>query len=312
MYLLDVSNPELILWTKVEYAPGSPVPPGRGYECSVYSEILDAFFLYGGLVYTSNFSSILFRADTWVFHFSNLTWTLLDEVASPGYRVGHECQLDITGENVIMLHGIASNTTEPITNTSVWNLATNTWTNLPLATYRPSARWLFGFQRIPGSNNFLMVNGRLPRSPVLFTDIWVLNGDTFEWTELTVSNVPNPPHEVAVYALTSAKWLLMSGGDADNNKTVADTCKPPLLCRTVVSPKDTNFFLRLRLDSSRADWEDEAGFDHTLTPHRHASLIIMKPYLYFYGGFDWDGQHGIGEIYNTLTWAIKLSNKYWD
>jgi len=311
MYFLDVSNPQLLKWTKVTYNPSSPVPEARSYECAVYSEIEDAFFMYGGLIYTSNFSTTVVFGDSWVYRFSTNTWTQLDAVAPPGYRAGHGCALDSSGQNVIMLHGVPDNVSAPVNTVSVWNLATNTWKELPPSTVGPIGRWLFGWYRIPDTNNFLMVNGRIPRNQVYKTDIWVLNGDNYQWSQLEVSNIQNPPHEVAAFALTSSKWFLMSGGDADGNKTVADTCKPPLLCRTVVTPQDTNFFLQLNLNAKRADWEDEAGFDHTSTPHRHATIVVMKPYLYMYGGHDWDGQHGIGEIYNTLTWGLKLSNKYW-
>jgi len=311
MYFLDVSNPQLLKWTKVTYNPSSPVPTARSYECAVYSEIEDAFFMYGGLIYTSNFSTPVVFGDSWVYRFSTNTWTQLDAVAPPGYRAGHGCALDSSGQNVIMLHGVPDNVSAPVNTVSVWNLATNTWKELPPSTVGPIGRWLFGWYRIPDTNNFLMVNGRIPGNQVYLTDIWVLNGDNYQWSQLEVSNTQNPPHEVAAYALTSSKWFLMSGGDADGNKTVADTCKPPLICRTVVTPQDTNFFLQLNLNAQRADWEDEAGFDHTSTPHRHATIVVMKPYLYMYGGHDWDGQHGIGEIYNTLTWGLKLSNKYW-
>jgi len=318
MYLVDVSNPELIKWTRVNYAPSSPVPNARSYECAVYSEIEDAFFMYGGLLYTSNFSTTIILGDSWVYHFSTNTWTLLDALAPAGYRAGHGCALDSSGENVIVLHGIKDNDTDPINATSIWKLSDNTWTHLPPATVGPLGRWLFGWQRIPGTNNFLMINGRipsfgLPRNQTYRTDIWALNGDNYQWTELVVTNVQDPPFELSTFALTSSKWLLMSGGDADGNKTVAETCKPPLICRTVVTPQDTNYFLRLNFNSSpqRGDWEDEAEFDHTTTRHRHAAIVLMKPYIYMYGGHDWDGQHGIGEIYNTLLWAIKLPNKYW-
>jgi hypothetical protein len=308
MYFLDVSNPDLLKWTKVIYDPNSMVPTARSYECSVYSAVEDAFFLYGGLLYTSNFSTSSILTDSWVYHFSTNTWTLLDVEAPAGPRSGHGCALDMSGENLIVTQGLPDNVTENFyRDVWSWNLATNTWTNLT-TNVPPNGRWLFGFDRVPGTNNFRLLQGRRLRQ-VYMTDVWELNGDTHQWTEFEVSNTPNPPHEVAAYAFTSAKWILMAGGDADGNKTLADTCLPPLLCRTVVTPQDTNFFLRV--NDGSADWEDEAEFDHTVTPHRHAAIVIMKPYLYLYGGHDWDGIHGIGEIYNTLTWGIKLPNKYW-
>jgi N-acetylneuraminic acid mutarotase len=312
MFILDVSNPDLVKWSKVDYDPNSLVPIGRSYECSVYSAQEDAFFLYGGLLYTSNFSTSAVLTDSWVYHFSTNSWTLLDDVAPAGPRSGHGCALDPSGENLIVTSGLSHNVSGNFyRDVWSWNLATNTWTNLTLTSLPPIGRWLFGFYRVPGTNNFLFLNGRLLRG-VVVSDVWEFNGDTKQWTQFEQTNVPNPPHEVAAYALTSSKWILMAGGDADANKTVAETCLPPLICRTVVTPQDTNFFLRLKIDQRSAIWEDEAEFDHTVTRHRHAAIVIMKPYLYLYGGHDWDGTHGIGEIYNTHTWGLKLPNKYWD
>jgi len=310
MYFLDVSNPDLIKWTKVNYAPNSPVPTGRGYECAVYSAIEDAIFLYGGNFYTSNFSTANIFEDSWVYHFSTNTWTLLDVAAPPGLRTGAGCALDASGENVILTQGFGPSnvsTNNFYRDVWSWNLATNTWTNLT-TNIPPNGRWIFGWDRVPGTNNFRLVQGRRLMQ-VYMTDVWEFNGDTHQWREFEVSNVQNPPHELGAYAFTSDKWVLMTGGDADGNKTLADTCLPPLICRTVVTPQDTNFFLRV--NDGSAHWEDEAGFDHTVTPVRHAKIVKMKPYLYLYGGLDFDGIHGIGDIYNTLTWAMKLPNKYW-
>jgi hypothetical protein len=311
MYLLDVSNPELVNWTKVNYAPSSPVPFARAFECSVYSASNNALYLYGGTIYFPNLQGTVF-GDSWVFHFDTLTWTLLDSVAPPGNRGGHSCVLDITGENAIVGYGIFTNAPPtPTDKVWKWHLATNTWTDITSAGARPVSRWVHGFGRIPGSKDFLLLNGRIPTNQNYLTDVWKLDGETFTWTQLSVSNIPNPPHEAATYAFISSKWILMSGGDADGNLTVADTCKPPLICVTVVTPQDTNFFLKLKLNQAQADWEDEADFEHTTTRHRHAAVVVMEPYLYMYGGHDWDGLHGIGEIYNTLLWGIKIPNKYW-
>jgi len=203
MYFLDVSNPDLIKWTKVIYDPNSIVPEARSYECAVYSPVEDAVFFYGGLFYTSNFSTSKIYTDVWVYHFSTNTWTLLNEESPAGPRAGHSCALDASGENVIVTQGLADNDTDAF-NRDVWswNLATNTWTNLT-TNIPPNGRWLFGWDRVPGTNNFLLVQGRRLRA-VFMRDVWEFNGDTHQWREFEVSNIPNPPREVAAWAYTSA------------------------------------------------------------------------------------------------------------
>jgi hypothetical protein len=318
MWWMDASNPELIKWSKIENNTMPPSP--RGYECGVYSSKLDAFFLYGGLVYPGVRIEgvILNPGEIWVFHFSNFSWSLLDPVSPAGPRGGHQCEMDLSGDNAIVTQGIPDNETSFnsfISDVWKWNLATNTWTNITLETgNRPVGRWLFSFERFPGTNIFLLLHGKRILNEYR-TDIWKFDADTYEWTELSVTDQPNPPKELAAYALTSKKWLLMMGGDADGNLTLTETCPPPLNpCFAIVNPTDDNFFLRLNLHSNSADWDisEPQVFEHRTTPHRHGVIVKMKPYLYFYGGHDWDGTHGIGEIFNTLLWANKLPNKYWD
>jgi len=311
MYFLDVGNPELLKWTQVKYDPNSIVPPARSYECAVYSAQLDAFFLYGGLTFLSNRTVVEVTGDSWVYHFSTNTWTLLDVVAPPGIRSGHSCVLDASGKNAILPTGLWDNITIDAfyRDTWSWNLATNTWTNLTTSE-PPVGRWLYGWDRIPGTNNFVLVQGRRLRQ-VYMTDIWAFNADTNVWTQMAVSNVQNPPVEIFGWALLSSKRFFMSGGDVDGNLTLADSCKPPLICFNIAAPTDFNYFLNLDFKKNTADWDDEAGFDHTTIRLRHATIVKMEPYLYLYGGHDWDGTHGIGEIYNTLTWGINIPNKYW-
>jgi len=256
-----------------------------------------------------------FPGETWKFHFSNFTWELLSANATPGPRAGHQCDMDESGDNAIMTQGIPNNETafnSFVSDIWKWNLATNTWTQLPVhPTNHPVGRWLFSWHRIPDSNNFLFLHGKRIRNEYM-TDVWHWNGDTYDWTNLTVYNQPNPPKELSAYALTSKKWLLMMGGDADGSLTLNDTCPPPLdPCFAIVNPTDDNFFLRLRFNQDEVEWDLDEEFEHRTTPHRHGVIVKMEPYLYFYGGHDWDGKHGIGEIYNTLLWGIRLPNKFW-
>jgi hypothetical protein len=317
MYILDVTNPEFLKWTKVQYADTVNLPDPRYIECTVYSEKLNAVFLHGGLYYNSIFTFNELYADTWKFSFATNTWTRLEEIAPPGFISGHSCTLDSSGDNVIISYGLALNDSNQALNTTwKWNLASNIWTQLTVTSpTQPINRWLLNMHLIPGyTNKFLAHHGRQPRSGNnnIYTDFWTmdLSGNSIFWKELTVTNKP-PPNEVQTFAMLSDKWLLMMGGDADGNKTTADTCKPPLQCIFPVTPQDTNFFLRLMLNQDMVEWQDEAGFDHTFTRNRKASSVVMKPFVYLFGGMDWDGQHGIGEIFNTHTWGNHISNRYW-
>jgi len=220
---------------------------------------------------------------------------------------------DYIDGSVIMTHGCFNSIISYKNDTWRWDLADNTWTLLDTSTVRPIARSSHTFKRIPGMNKFLLANGQVIVSPIVdsvSTDVWIFDYDTLQWKQSVVSNVPQPPHDSYAEAITSSKWFFMAGGDADGNKTVANTCFPPLQCRVPVTPTNTNYFLRLKLDEDEAIWEDDESFEHSVPPHRRASIVILEPYLYLVGGMDWNGKNGVGEIYNPYTWAIQLKNKY--
>jgi len=181
----------------------------------------------------------------------------------------------------------------------------------------PVGRWVFSFIRIPDSNSFIFLHGKRIKNEYM-KDIWlftVTDNNNYVWKNLTINNAPEPK-ELAAYSVPSKKWLLMMGGDADGQLTMNDTCPPAVKpCFAIVNPTNDNFFLRLHNINSRdtVEWDlDEGKFDHLTTPQRHGSMVTMHPYLYFYGGHDWDGKHGIGEIYNTLLWGNKLDEKFWN
>jgi hypothetical protein len=313
VFILDASNPDLIKWTKVELAEGSIEPAPRSIPCAVYSPLDDAIYMYGGTTYDADFTNFIFYDDAWVFDLSTRSWTLLYEHAPAGTRAGAGC--DYLDGKIYISHGSRGLDLFFYDDTWIWDLVTNTWTLLATSEIRPRGRFQLGFNRIPGTENFLLLNGQWTpgqRRQIYLQDVWVLNSNTLNWQELDVSNSPQPVHDSTAYALTSSKWLLMSGGDSNENQTVEDTCPYPLDCAVPVNPTDTNYFLSLKINQGIAQWQDEADFEHNIPPLRKPAMVILEPYIYLVGGMDWDGIHLVGEIYNQYTWRLKLKNKYFN
>jgi len=293
---------------------GSVEPPPRSIDCAAYSPIQNAIYIYGGTTYTSDFSTVTFYEDSWVFHFSNQTWTQLSTATPAGLRGGMGC--DYTDDDqIIVTHGSQGTNLLYYDDTWSWDLPTNTWKLLSTSATRPGGRFEFEFNIIPGTDNFLLANGQVSTSTgtsTYLTDVWILYMDTKTWVQLEVEDVPQPVIDAAGYALTSSKYLLMAGGDAGlADLTVEDTCKEPLDCDVRANTTNSNYFLRIRLNDGTAQWDDPE-FDHSFPPVRKPAVLIMEPYLYLVGGTGWDGQHGVGEIYNPYTWAIQLKDKYFN
>jgi len=287
--------------------------PPRSIDCAVYSPIQNALFIYGGTSYSNEFQNLIFYNDSWVFEFSSQTWEQLDTNVPAGPRAGMGC--DYINDYVIVTHGSHGTDLVFYNDTWSWHLPSNTWTLLTTSQTRPGSRFQFEFNIIPGTEDFLLANGQISTSTAFseyLTDVWVLHTSNLQWEQLTVSDIPPKVLNVAGYALTSNKFLLMAGGDEDlAHLTLSDTCKNPLACVIRANPTNKNYWLRLKLDQGIADWE-ESDIKHSFPPLRKPSILIMEPYLYLVGGTGWDGQHGVGVIYNQYTYALNLNDKYWN
>jgi len=312
MFLLDVSDPNMILWTKVNYDPLSPVPRPRGFSCVVYEPLLEAVFLYGGVTYNAQFTEFEVFSDSWVFYFSNHSWVELDANAPPGNRGGMTC--DYLNGNAFMTHGSLNNVIFTSNDTWKWNLVSNTWTLLTTSSPVPRSRTEVQFKRIPSTTKFILVGGEDFVPPlfkaIVIKDVWIFDTITNIWTNLSFPSVPDPFPEVFALAVTSDNWFMIQGGDRQGNLTVADTCKPPLQCIIPATPTDDNFFVKINLNQATGLWMDESELEHNLPPLKRSSIVIFPPILYLVGGMGWDGQHGVGEIYNRYTWVTELKNKY--
>jgi len=309
MYILDLSNPSLINWIKVQYN-GNVVPPPRATACVTYDPVTDAVYLYGGVSYTAAFTDFIFFGDSWVFHFSTRSWTQLDVLAPPGTRDGMGC--DLRNGNVYVTHGVTLGSIF-FNDTWMWNVASNTWSLLPTSLSRPIGRFQMEFNRIPNSHLFLFANGQLTPSPTqtaFLTDVWTFDSNSLIWTQFEVTNVPLPARAAAAYALTSSKYLFMMGGDDYlSNTTVDDTCPEPLDCVVRLKPTDDTFILRLKLNQETANWQP-SDFTLNIPPNRKGGTMIIEPYVIFTGGLGWDGKNAVGEIYNEYTWILELSSQY--
>jgi len=311
---LDVSIPNIILWSKVNYDPLSPLPQPRAFPCLVYEPLLDAVFLYGGVTYNSQLNEIELFSDSWIFHFSNNSWVKLETNAPPGKRGGMSC--DYINGNAFMTHGSLIDPLITNNQTWKWNLVTNNWTLLTTSSLVPPSRTEFEFKRIPGTSKLVLVGGETFIPPifkaVVIKDVWVFDTITNIWTNLSFSSFPEPYPEVFPLAVLSEKYFMVQGGDAQGNLTVADTCKPPLQCIIPATPTDDNFFIKMNLNEESGIWEDESELELNLPPLKRSSIVIFPPNVYLVGGYGWDGQHGVGEIYNPYTWVIELKNKYFN
>jgi len=282
--------------------------------CGFFSPAHDALFLYGGVTYNSLLNLFELFSDSWVFYFANSSWVQLETDAAPGKRGGMGC--DYINGHAYLTHGSLNIAVVTVNDTWKWNLATNTWTKLSISSPIPPSRVELRFNLIPGTSKILLIGGETFVPPAFVAiplkDIWIFDTAVPSWTKLTVDSTPDPYPENFGIAITSPKWVIIQAGDAQGNLTVSDTCKPPLQCVIPASPTDNNWFIKVRQNHQTADWGEEGELEHN-TPAIKRCVIMVFPNikkLYLVGGHGWDGQHGVGEIYNPYTWKMDLSGKY--
>ncbi len=170
-------------WKQV--STGSPAPRARAHHPLVYSEGLNALFVYGGYTNdavngTGTFTPENYLGDLWKLDVHKETWTQLvfDEAGGPGHRDNAKLIVDEQNGRIWLFGGSKFDGT---TLSDLWSfdLQTRTWTRVDTAMMGPAPAARFGqyyFTRKTASAYELYIFGGATAefAPVLLNDLWRL------------------------------------------------------------------------------------------------------------------------------------------
>jgi hypothetical protein len=160
-------------WTNMN--PQGSTPGDRWRSAMVYDTIHEVSILFGGRDGSGP------KDDTWVYNITNNSWTKMNCTTKPGARSEHSMVYDLT-YNVVILFGGGSVSEGRKADTWVYNLTSNTWTNMNPQGNKPDAMSQYG-----------MIYDAVHELTVIFggfdsnefkSDTWVYNLGANMWTDM--------------------------------------------------------------------------------------------------------------------------------
>ncbi len=195
-------------WTNM--AP-STKPSARYGHSMVYDSINDKVILFGGL------DGMIYSNETWAYDLNTNTWTNMTPSTKPSARVFSSMVYDSINDKIILFGGSESGT--PNDETWVYDLDTNTWTNMAPSP-KPSPRSSHSMA-YDSNNNKVILFGGIYESDVN-DETWAYNLDTNTWTNMTPSTHPKARQKHSmVYDSINDKVILFGGDAGANDETWA-------------------------------------------------------------------------------------------
>jgi len=304
-------------WVRLHNGTQSAAPAPRSLFCWAYDPSQDALFVYGGANYTNTFSSLTFYNDTWKFDFGTLLWTQLFPTNIPFSRGGTNCAR--VDNFMYMFGGAYTNSMhQDIGNDELWKFNLNTYQWIFVGSKLenrtdggpwPGPRLQNNWLSLPGTDKMFLTDGfieNLENVADPYNDIWIYDVSDSAWTSLANTGHPLVKREYMAAVALSSRYVLFQGGDAQGNRTAADICKPPLLCFVAATPTDNTFIY----DIKKQRWT-ELYLDREVPPLKRAQAVLSQENLVLlFGGYNFDGNNGIGTMRDRHTWALEPSAKY--
>ncbi len=173
---------------------------------------IDKVIMYGGW----NGS---YLADTWVYDLSDDTWTEMIPSTKPAGRYSHAMATIYGTDKVIMFGGYKSAGVN--SETWVYDLSANIWTNKNPTGSKPSAREYHAMASVHGDDKVVLFGGY--NGSGYETDTWIYDFSANQWAEKSPTTSPSgrKGHEMAnVYGTVE---IVLFGGNESGNKEVDDT-----------------------------------------------------------------------------------------
>jgi N-acetylneuraminic acid mutarotase len=158
-------------------------PSARYAHAMAYDSQNNKVVLFGGFDGTND-------GETWVYNYTDNSWTNMAPATSPSAREYHAMAYDSENKVTVLFGGYGYNSTgdlDYLNDTWVYNYTDNTWTNMAPAT-SPSAR-RFHAMAYDSQNNLTVLFGGYDGA--YDDETWVYNYTDNSWTNVTPATSPS-------------------------------------------------------------------------------------------------------------------------
>jgi hypothetical protein len=202
-----------------------PGPAARAnHALAVANEARTLAVLYGGDYFEKDgWEQDLWKkyTDTWLFNLTSMSWKLLTVSNSPPSVTDHGMAGILPRSSVVFFGGIFAGAVFMSQETWLFDLTTQTWTNMTLNSKNPVGRWHSGMARV--CENAAITFGGFDGEQLL-DDTYIFHSSTDEWTNGTFS--PFPPARLRPAMASSQNFgasMLFGGYSSLDSAPLADT-----------------------------------------------------------------------------------------
>jgi N-acetylneuraminic acid mutarotase len=189
----------------VQINAGAELPPKMLGQKMIYDPVGKRIILFGGSFYSSSYT---FYGDTWSFDTAKNDWSKLATNGSPSARFNHAMVYDSDRKEIVLFGGFSAS--DRIGDTWIYNVATNTWTNVSPQT-SPSRRSDPG-AAYDAKAKKVVIFGGYGLGDKIQGDTWVFDVELKTWTQMAPDNKPTGRYGgIMVYDSYTEKCLLFGG-----------------------------------------------------------------------------------------------------
>ena len=202
-------------WTDVS-KPNSPSARFGHAMSFVYND--DRVVLFGGL------DSSAYKGDTWVYYSNNGSWENKIQSPKPTARFAHAMAPIFGTSKVLLFSGRIGGSTYA-SDTWVYDMNANTWTNEQPPGSKPSARENHAMASIYGDDKVLLFGGS-PEQHKYLDDTWVYDLSDNAWTEIIPRKPANKPAvrgNSGLVTIDQKDRIVLFGGITTGGSLLGDT-----------------------------------------------------------------------------------------
>jgi hypothetical protein len=229
-YILDATDPQNIVWTRVNTSG----PSARGYTCNFFDPVGQKLYVHGGTAVNAQNNPYIAFNDTWSFDVSTLSWSQVFTSTVPRSRSAMSCDY-AQGAGWMFGGTFPDPVTFFVDTNELWrfDITTQNWVLVQASNdsdpSRPDSRDQHYFVTRPGTSQILLYSGQKLRITILpvppffvfsaipIGELWVYDTITGVWTVLDNSTAPIPHRRESVLFLNS-RFFLSQNGDLPLNQ----------------------------------------------------------------------------------------------